>query len=126
MFGIKDNELHLAPSEADYSHSHWFKNEGWITETDRSAMNKIVRGYVDDTGVYVYVGDDFHCNANELAIFLKFLPQLNKELKINPKLRVHAGMIVKAGSAKYEPEKDLGEMGHVLAIRGGEGSLIKE
>ena len=76
MFAIKDNKLFVAEPGLSYSHAVWFEKMCWITQANDLLMENITRGYVDNTGVYAYVGYDFRTNEtveNEIKSHLSEL-----------------------------------------------------
>ena len=57
MFAIRDNvNYYLKYSEL--GHIEWLHELGWINELNRDyVINYVIRGYIDDTGIYFFIRD---------------------------------------------------------------------
>jgi hypothetical protein len=114
MFVIKNNQLIIAPENVDYSHAEWFRLLGWLNEDNAlDLMNSLVRGYVDETGIYFYKGYTFFIDEDAKESFFRFVNELNNLLKFNSNLHVFGGLnLISPGIA--EPINDFGEVSSLL------------
>jgi len=113
MFAILLNKLYIS-EQTDKSHAAWFKSEGWITESDDSLMNVIIRGYVDKSGIYFYRGYDFIATEEDESKFLSKLSELKEKLKLVEDLAVYAGVVKTENVKQYPPKKMLGKLSKLL------------
>ncbi|MFZ2225991.1 MAG: hypothetical protein WA064_00810 [Candidatus Moraniibacteriota bacterium] len=114
MFAIVDNDLRIAKKNTIDSHADWFSKEGWIDEKSDLEMDKTIRGFVDDEGVYFYAGYDFHTSEEVEAKFRKYLADLAKVLDIDKNINVYAGMIKQEKAGKFPPQKCIGKIGEII------------
>lgn len=64
MFAIIDGQLVWADPKDTRYHMDWFVQEGWISREEYSNLKPgkfegIVRGFLDDRGLFAYRGRDF-------------------------------------------------------------------
>jgi len=114
MFAIMGDNLKIAKENIADSHADWFNEEGWINEESDLEMNKTIRGFIDDEGVYFYTGYDFHTSEEVEANFKKHLEDLVKALDIDKNMNVYAGMIKQEKAGKFPPQKCIGKVGEII------------
>ncbi|MCX6789813.1 MAG: hypothetical protein NTZ42_04395 [Candidatus Gribaldobacteria bacterium] len=114
MFAIKDGVLHIAPENAPYSHAQWFTNEGWIKPGDDELMGSVIRGFVDNRGVFFYKDYDFSFNAKAQAEILSCLRELVDNLRLDLDLHLFAGLIKGGPGKKWPGQSDLGVLRDLL------------
>jgi hypothetical protein len=114
MFAIKDNKLFVATPNVSYSHARWFEIEGWIKNSDDPLMKEIVRGYVDNDGVYFYKGYDFSVDFQAERTMIKHLGQLVERVAIDNSKHLYGGIIKQDGPGKWPPKKDYGIISDIM------------
>lgn len=85
--------------------------QAWLTAIGLPADELIsnnIRGYVDSTGIYAYIGTDFHASSKIHTDFIKnlgiFTEQYEKEFaELDKELVVYAGLIPTTVGQKYKP-----------------------
>src|SRR3972149_6079183 len=109
MFCIFNNTLHIADPRVSYSHAIWFERQGWMTATDDSLMNHAVRGFINAAGdVYFFIGYDFAITENSKSLFFQHLPDLTKQLCLQPTARVYGGLIKQTKAGQWPAKKQYG------------------
>jgi hypothetical protein len=114
MFAIKENKLYLAPTNVSYSHARWFELEGWMTANDDSLINRIVRGYIDNNGIFFYKGYDFNVDESSKNEMLLHLDELVKTLSINNHTHLYGGKVKQNTPDKWPPREDYGSINNLL------------
>jgi hypothetical protein len=117
MFAIKDDKLFIAKPNVSFSHARWFEMEGWIKGPEDSMMNKIVRGFVNDEGIYFYKGYDFSVDVQSENVMAMHLEQLVELTSIDVKKHLYGGMIKQNAPGKWPPRKDYGVIANYLRNR---------
>ena len=114
MFAIKDNQLFLATPNVSYSHARWFELEGWIKNSNDSIMEEIVRGYVDNSGIYFYKGYNFDVDNQSEKTMITHLEHLVKYTAVDVSIHLYGGMIKQDTPGKWPPRKDCGVISDFL------------
>lgn len=113
MFAIKDGQVYLADMNSTQSHAEWFYSMGWITKEDDTAMFNLIRGFVDNRGIFFYVGYNFSTTEEVEKIFIVHLSELVEKLKISADTHVYAGCIIQ-NALPFPPKKDMGSVQELL------------
>lgn len=116
MFCVVGNVLHIARPGVRYAHAEWFEREGWISPDDDTAMESLVRGYVDAGGdVFFYVGHDFRVDRRAEHIFFAHLPELVRILDLRPDANVYGGKITQQQNVSWPARRAYGNIRSILA-----------
>jgi len=110
MFCIHQNRLYVAKPNLSYSHAVWFEKEGWISRQKDKLIDKITRGFVDNSGdIYFYTEYDFRINPDIELVFFSHLGGLVGKLNLKLNSKIFGGLIKPQTSGeKWKPRKDYG------------------
>jgi len=114
MFAIKEDKLYLAPLHAEYTHAKWFEKLGWITKENDKAMDELVRGFIDSTGIYFYKGYDFSYDKEAEKIILKNLNKIINLLHLSKETCLFGGLVKQKIPGKWKPIKEYGKVEQFL------------
>lgn len=114
MFAIKDDKLFFANPNISYTHARWFELRGWIKGTDDSIMNTIVRGYIDNDGVYFYKGYDMNVDAQSEQVMAAHLEELVERIAVDGSKHLYGGIIKQDAPGKWPPRIDYGTISDYL------------
>jgi len=113
MWCIINNQLYIADSNLSYSHAVWFEKQGWISGDNDEAMNKAVRGNIENGNIYFYSGYDFIINKDIESIFFQYLKQLVNQLSLSSDAEVYGGF-EKDAEGKLVPIKFFGNVKELI------------
>ncbi|MBN2881546.1 hypothetical protein JXM83_05855 [Candidatus Woesearchaeota archaeon] len=97
MFAIKDNKLYWGRKNTTNSHAQWFDKKGWD-------IKEILRGYIDDTGIYFYRGLNFTIKKTDIEIIKQFLNKMQTKLTLKNNTKIYGGMIKQKSESKWPPK----------------------
>lgn len=107
MFAIVNENLKISKNCDTRGHKEWFKDEGFL---NIQPFDSIIRGYVDETGIYMYVGENFITNIQYEQTFLTYIKDICSLLHLSYNLSVFAGMHIGKKGEKWYPIKTLGKI----------------
>jgi len=118
MFAIYKDTLYIAKEGREDSHADWFSQMGWISKDDDSVMDTIVRGFVNKSGVYFYVGYDSRTSNRIVNNFLNnsHLRNLRDHLELSEDTPVYSGMSKNKGEQAFYPTLALGKIKDFVKI----------
>lgn len=96
-FAIYDDKLNWNPDNF-YSHHEWLVETGLFSEAQ---FEDLVRGYIDNTGIYFYQGNNFETNEYVEDIAKSYMNSIDKELP------VYCGVIKGKIGNHWEPIKQI-------------------
>ncbi len=102
MFVYRNFAVHVAPEYDERSHEKWFEDEGW-----HDAIDKCVRGFWDDRGVYLYIGRHWDMTEVVEACARPIIAELLKT-GCPTGLKVFGGMVAGYPGTLWEPRCRLG------------------
>lgn len=92
------------------SHADWFTFRGWISNSGDERFEDIIRGYIDDTGVYFYKGVDFKTDE-QMELFIKdrlhMISRFVRQFSYQP-IKVYCGVKKGEVGQKYAPISYIG------------------
>jgi hypothetical protein len=101
MFVFHNNKLIIAGLLDDRGHREWFASEGWAF-----AYEHDVRGFYDETGVYLYRGADYRCDA-EVEQTVEYDGSLFEGI-VAAGTPIYGGMVPGEMGVRWQPIKQLG------------------
>lgn len=114
MFAIRDG-INYYLKYSDLGHMEWFHELGWINELNRDyVINSVIRGYMDDTGIYFYRGYDFRIDDYDIEYFVKRLKNIRNALELGDELPVYAGVIPGIIGVRFKPKYYIGTVGDII------------
>lgn len=88
MFYANGNHIAFAPIADIRSHKAWMVDEGV-----GHLYNKVIRGYADPTGIYLYRGDNYTLDGDDLSIARRHAKIVGLQLRLDLSTEVWAGVI---------------------------------
>jgi hypothetical protein len=109
MFCIIDGKILIAPEKSTLSHKEWLESLGLDGEVEKS-----VRGFADDRGLFYYRGKGFLADPATEKEFMRHLKSLAEAMKLPPTTQVFGG-VTATKDARYPPRK---KHGTIAALTG--------
>ena len=104
------------------THADWFKK----LKLSSTAMDDLVRGYVDATGVYAYRTERFSAGPHDIRALRFAMSELQKRFRLPDSHPVYAGRDPYAeGNLTYEGERYLEDAGRYVRPVGFVGEIVK-
>ncbi len=113
MFAVVADVLYIAPPERSGSHESWLLQEDLIDSPRDGRINGIVRGFVDESGVYFYSGEDFSAPGWAERLFFSHAGEIQDKLSLPDDLPCYGGMIPQPRAERWPPRKAYGMLGEV-------------
>lgn len=116
MFAIVHDALHIARSGDSRSHAEWFIAKGWIAGTSCREFEKIVRGFVDDRGLFAYrsegVGHEFS-HRGVIGTLKRLLPEIARRLDLRYSTVIWLGAIPDREGSRWKGRVRVGTIEEV-------------
>lgn len=105
MFYANGNHIAFAPVGDIRSHKAWMIDEGV-----GHLYNKVIRGYADPTGIYLYKGDNYTLDLADLAIARNHAKIVGLRLRLDPSIEVWGGVIPGQVGVRWKGRMKLGTL----------------
>lgn len=112
MFYFQGTYLMLAKSGDLRSHKEWMTAEGV-----GHLFNKVIRGYADDTGIYLYKGEDFTLPGEDLEAARRGAMLVGLQLRLEPSIEVWAGVIPGPIGTRWRGRMKIGTLRTVSKVK---------
>lgn len=100
MFAI-GYTLQFAPTNDPRSHKEWLEQDYGIT-------TPMLRGYVDETGLYFYSTEDCQATPLDYVGILPWLKEIGEYLDLDWDTPIHMGTIKGVVGERWKPARTLG------------------
>lgn len=112
MFAIIQGRIEVAPTDDERSHTEWFFDMGWLSDSDDPVFESIVRGFADDRGIFAYKGCGFYaCVQDEI---IPRLIQLRDSLELTDEAFVFLGAHETSCGMRHQGKEVAGQIGQLI------------
>jgi hypothetical protein len=98
---VLGNTLQFARIGDPRSHAQWLRDDYGIEKP-------MLRGFVDETGLYFYSTEDCRATKEDYRIIQPWLREIGEYLDLSENTPIHMGMIPGEIGVRWQPEKTLG------------------